>query len=66
MNEKFDQLRAELARQDEELEQLMQQLTALNDAGVSLDVPPEFFEAMDAACEVRAKHIATPINAVRA
>jgi hypothetical protein len=65
MNEKFDQLRAELARQDEELEQLMQQLTNLGDAGVSLVIPPDFFEAMDSACEVRVKPVATPIHAVR-
>lgn len=66
MNEKFEKLRSELARQDAELESLMKQLSELADAGVAVNVPPEFFEALDATCEIRRATSTIHMNAVRA
>lgn len=66
MNEKFDQLRAELARQDAELARQMKQLSDLAQAGIPVTVPPDFFEALDATCEVRHATSTIHMNAVRA
>jgi hypothetical protein len=66
MNEKFDQLRAELARQDAELAAVTRQLDELAEGGVALDIPTEFFEAFDDVCEPRRTASAIHFNAVRA
>lgn len=66
MNENFDQLRAELARQDAELTQVMKQLSDLADAGIPMTVPPDFFEELDATCDVRHATSTIHMNAVRA
>jgi len=67
MNEKFEQLRAEIERQDAEMVAITKQLEELSEAGVAIDVPPEFFEALDAAC-APPRRAAQPIHnhAVRA
>lgn len=66
MTETLEALQAELARQDVELERLTTQFADFAEAGVAFDIPPDFFEALDAICEVR--HATSPVhmNAVRA
>lgn len=48
MTDKFDELRAERARQDEELDAFTQTLRRID----MIDVPPGFYEELDAACTI--------------
>lgn len=61
----FKELLAEYERQNEELDRVMGELKTLAESGVQLVIPQEFFEAFDAATDVRPRD-ALHLSAVRA